>query len=118
FQLVARLENGLIVVGFGHHLAVQFDRDSSRAHLEGGDQSTQPRLAIEAVWFAIECDGKRAGVSGRTHKKAASRAPWEAAFGRPSIVRPSWLPYAGMTRIRFEGFSRLRVLSAQGAPPA
>jgi len=23
-----------------------------------------------------------------------------------------------MTRIRFEGFSRLRVLSAQGAPPA
>jgi hypothetical protein len=45
-------------------------------------------------------------------KKAASRAPWEAAFGRPTIVRPSWLPYAGMTRIRFEGFSRLRVLSA------
>jgi hypothetical protein len=36
----------------------------------------------------------------------------KAAQGRKPRGRARNAPYAGMTRIRFEGFSRLRVLSA------
>lgn len=91
-------------VGLKYYFPIDFDRDAPALQFQAINQCNQARIAGDGVRLAIERDLKIVG-----HRKAASRQRGEAAELRnPNVPqwKLTWLPYAGITRIRFMGFSR------------
>src|SRR5713226_1078134 len=91
-DLVARLDHGLGVAGFGHNLAVNLDRHAALTHPQAFEQGKESKLSVDGVRIAVEHDGwHRGGCDCVGHQKAASGG--EAALVRLRTPR-LWLPYA------------------------
>src|SRR5271163_3356051 len=98
-DIVARLDHGRCVFRFGHDLTVDLDRHAAFTRAQPLEQRDESNFPVDGVGIAVESNCSCYCVG---HQKAASGG--EAALARPRTPR-LWLPYAGITRIRFEGFS-------------
>src|SRR5579871_169539 len=107
FDRVSSLQPGRIVASAWDDAPVDLDCDPVAAHLEPFQQREQAGVAFNRVLLAVELNRKR--CQKLRHRKSRFPVLGQAALGGTAIVPPSGkggarLPYAGITRIRFEGF--------------
>src|SRR6202158_1758774 len=121
---VARLDDSRGIAGLGDNLAGDLDRDAALARVEALEQRDESKVAVDCIGIAVERDGWHCGsLSGDLigHRKASGikRAASLRGSGFGAARTPRlWLPYAGITRIRFEGFSDLELSVRFRTPPA
>src|SRR5579872_1572234 len=121
FELVALAQGDAGVTGLRYHLAIKLDRDARGLHLQRADERGQPRVALDDVGVAIELDGDFlvARCVLRGHLKSRFLAPGKRLGAEPRSLRHPGFPYAGISRIRFEGSlvqARSQCLAAHPQP--
>jgi hypothetical protein len=89
---------------------VDFDGDAPPPHLQFRDQSGEAGIAIDSVGLAIQLDLKTCGGNfghdeGRFLRPAEKWPLAEPDRSAKFRALQPGLPYAGIIRIRFEGFS-------------
>src|SRR5581483_844596 len=100
---VARMQQPALPFAFGDDRAIDLDRNPALAQFEPLHERAQPRVVGDGVRFAVKFDLK-GGQSLGGHDESRIPGAEKAAFSGARTLRFA-LPYAGITRIRFKGFS-------------
>jgi hypothetical protein len=103
FKTVALLQRNTSPFGFGDDGMVQFNPDPAPAEVELLNQSDQACVAVDRIRFAVEFNREALVRIASHHFQSNTGGAARAQAG--NFKRRVWLPYAGITRIRFKGSS-------------